>query len=133
MDRCPQGTGGPAAEADLDRHKANWEQTRREEVRRIEQERTLLADAWQRLETEQRNLLAQGPSVNHTPPPTTRTVKSGGAAAVTESLVGASPELSNAGDAEPSRPSVPRELVLVQFEQLKSDVRRHTLQCRRSG
>jgi hypothetical protein len=131
--RCQQGTGGPAAEADLDRQNANWEQTRRAEARRIEQERILLADAWQRLEVEQRKLLVQGPSVRHAPAPASRTAKNNSAAAVPESPAVGSTEMPNSGAAEPGRPSVSRELVLVQFEQLKSDVRRHTLQCRRSG
>jgi hypothetical protein len=91
-----------------------WEAERDRERERLLAEAARLADAWQRLESEQRRVLAQR--------------NAGGSARVGSRSLGrnapGAPE--PIADQEPLTP----EMAAMQFQQLRREVQRHTERCR---
>ncbi|MFW6125307.1 MAG: hypothetical protein ACOC46_04095 [Pirellulales bacterium] len=126
LDRAPSGEpADAAARHELEAQRAEWERTRRAELRQIEQDADLLADAWRRLEAEQRQLLGKGAESGRASAPADhddagRPVRNGAR--------GQHGRHDDPSDREPDSYGVDRAVrdsVIRQFEQLRGDVRRH--------
>lgn len=130
LDRCQtaatleQATQTNQAEFAL--QQTAWERRKNEDLQLIEQERTKLGQEWVRLEAEQRRLLAEEAlrrtqaSTIHKAPVARPPVMSGETAEAK-----ATP--SNREETSPigSAPAPTRGAILVEYEQLRSDVQKH--------
>jgi hypothetical protein len=115
---------------------AAWERQKDEEFQRIEQERTQLGEAWAHLETEQRRVLAED-ALRRAQATATRDSAVGRAHELTDEPPDATSRSAGNGAAgrrgsTPTREIVSRESVLVEYEQLKSDVQKHARRLRRA-
>ena len=132
LERVPRaGTGG-----DVDRMmdefqvvRTQWEQDRRDEQRRLQEDAERLVDAWSRLEVEQREMLKQrmqGKSIAAiNSPPVTRTQPP---ARPEGSLTAPSPAAAMPND--PGSVANPRNQ--LQFQQLRREMLEHARQRRKS-
>jgi hypothetical protein len=122
-----------AERAEFTRRQTAWERQRNEDLFRIEQERHQLSGAWVQLEAEQRRLLAEEALI--------RARANAAPQAAPSDEVQEEPATvlrAPSSDATPRaaygspRDQVSRESVLVEYEQLKSDVQRHARRLRRA-
>lgn len=122
-----------ASQNDLDSERAAWQRQRDEEIRRIEQERARLAEAWERVEADQRALAAQSRSTRQRRAAGLAISPNGGhdehRASPERERPTKEPGKSRPADADydssQSLDELVRQSVITQFQQLKNDVRKH--------
>ena len=122
--------------AALENHRLAWERKRAEEMRLLEQERDLLTQAWESVEDEQRRLLAERsllPAAPASASPKRASPAGGRAGGETESSADADQLCDSTGILLDENDTVEERMdpnVTVQFEKVKNDVRRHSLNRR---
>ena len=119
---------------ELAQQRAQWEREKRTTIEQLESDRACLTEAWERLEAEQRKLLADRSACERAQsvPVTTAAAGYGGVAAQTvpphalaAAQVAPAPQLVPDQAASEDLEKAVRESVLMQFQQLKNDVRSH--------
>lgn len=117
---------------ELERHREAWQREQRDEIRQIEEDRRVLAEAWIRLESEQRQVLAQRDTMRDTPRRASEEIEedSSEPAATNETSRSRSRKKQKSRDEnkENGRPAMDastRQAMMRQFQQLRSDVRKH--------
>lgn len=118
----------------LSHQRAQWEQEKRADVKKLEADRVSLAEAWERLETEQRKLLIDRAACERVPAMAETPGTSGNATtevapaaphAVASQVAMSPSQVAHAKSANEDLEKAVRESVLMQFQQLKNDVRSH--------
>jgi hypothetical protein len=111
---------------DFERQRAAWELERSAELRQIEEQRNLLSEAWSRLESEQRRLLVQRNSLRLESAmggTARRDEVSSAPVAATSPADSAQLRVGESGGATLTEQD--RRAVMMQFQQMKSDVRKY--------
>lgn len=128
----PQQSGATTTE-DLQQHREAWEREQRDEIRKIEEDRRALADAWVRLEAEQRQAISKRDAKRDT----ARRVSDVGDSEESEQEADAGlPSRAtgrkklkaadeSGGNGRQAMDASTRQAMMRQFQQLRSDVRKH--------
>jgi hypothetical protein len=118
-----------ASPEDVERLRDAWEREHREDIRKIDEDRRLLAEAWVRLEAEQRQVVAARDTKRDVPRSTRHENESGDDSAneaprpVSQKKKKTADETKENGR-PPMDPSM-RQAMMRQFQQLRSDVRKY--------
>jgi hypothetical protein len=124
------------ARSEFAQKRTAWERERSEEFHRIEQERAQLSESWARVEAEQRRLLAEEALLraqsNANRESRTRRSQDARAENADQAAGSEAEQDSKQAAAAAARESAMRQTVLVEYEQLKSDVQKHARRMRRA-
>jgi len=96
--------------AEFERNRVKWEQQREQEVERLKHDSVLLVEAWQKLESEQRRLLAERQALQ--------------VGATNMSLPKSILAACNGDAASRAAPTAATELSVLEFQQLKREMSR---------
>jgi hypothetical protein len=122
-----------AARSEFAQKRSAWERERSEEYVKIERERNQLGDAWARVEAEQRRLMAEEAllkaQANAAPERGSGRARE---TAETPNAPGTAEAEAAQAEAKAARDNAARQTVLVEYEQLKSDVQKHARRLRRA-
>lgn len=106
----------------LSQQRAQWEQEKRADVKKLEADRVSLAEAWERMEAEQRKLLIDRAACERVPAMAETPGTNGNA---TAEVAPVASQVVPAKSVNEDLEKAVRESVLMQFQQLKNDVRSH--------